>query len=275
LAARLDDAFRVLTSASRTVPGRQQTLRATLDWSHGLLTTPEQTVFRRLAVFAGGWEPEAAEAVGSGGGIDRGDVLELLTHLVDKSLVQLGARDGHERYRLLEPLRQYAQERLAESGEEHSVRRRHAEYYLALTLEAEPKVRGPEQHLWFGRLARELDNLRAVLTWSHSPEGDCTLGLRLGDSVWPFWSASGSWGDVGRAFERLLPGCSAAPSAVRGRAYVNLAMITLYAHRGTSDRPVAIGRQGLELARASGGRESIALACMWLATAMGYRGGYA
>src|SRR5439155_574828 len=103
LAERLDNAFRLLTGGSRTAPSRQQTLKAALDWSYDLLADPERALLRRLAVFAGGWDLEAAEAVGAGDGIEQADVLDLLTRLVDKSLAQLEMRDGQQRYRLLEP----------------------------------------------------------------------------------------------------------------------------------------------------------------------------
>ena len=147
---RLDDSFRLLVGGSRTAPTRQQTLRATLDWSHGLLSTPEQAVFRRLAVFAGGWSLEAAEAVCADPAIPSADVLELLSHLVDKSLVVVTAdeRDGRSRYRLLEPIRQYAREQLVASGELDLVRQRHATFFLAFAeaLERDASVGGARRH---------------------------------------------------------------------------------------------------------------------------------
>src|ERR671911_192074 len=135
IANRLDDSLGLLTAGGRTALPRQRTLRATLQWSHELLDEPERKLFRRLSVFAGGLTLEVAEAVGAGNGIEQHDVLDLLSRLVDKSLVvtEASPRDeGALRHRMLEPIRQYGRERLEESGEAQRVRERHAEYYLAL-----------------------------------------------------------------------------------------------------------------------------------------------
>ena len=136
IAERLDQSFRLLTGGSRTAPSRQQTLSATLDWSHALRSPPERALFRWLSVFAGGWDLEAAEAVCGNADIERADVLELLTRLVDRSLVQAEERVSEGRYRLLEPIRQYAQEHLTALGEREAVRGRHAAHYLELAEHA-------------------------------------------------------------------------------------------------------------------------------------------
>src|SRR5262249_55904607 len=150
--------------------------------------------------------------------------------------------------------------------------RRHAEYYLALAHQAEPKPRGPEQHLWFRRLAREHDNLRAGLAWSQTPEADGELGLRLGVLTWQFWSANAFAAELPQAFEQRLP--REATSAVVGaQALGDLAVITLY--QGEIERAVELARQGLDLARDSGDGESLVLACTWLGSAVGYQGDYA
>jgi predicted ATPase len=166
IADRLDQRFRQVTSGDRTVARRQQTLDATIGWSHDLLTEDERRLYRRLSLFAGGWTLEAAERVC--GPDDSGDseVLDLLTRLVDKSMVITeGGASGVERYRLLETLRQYAQERLAESGEGDAMRDRHFEYYLALVTTAHVQVAVPRQRDgWLHRLDADVDNLRAALT---------------------------------------------------------------------------------------------------------------
>jgi predicted ATPase/DNA-binding SARP family transcriptional activator len=174
IAARLDDALHLLTGGRRGAPTRQQTLRATLDWSLALLTAPERALFRRLAVFAGGFTLEAAEAVGAGpdgaegpdaAGVEAHDVLDLLTRLVDKSLVGAAPPpDGAARYRLLETLRQYAQERLAGSGEADAVRDRHAAFYLALA-EQGGEIGETVPPAWLDAAERDHDNLRAALHW--------------------------------------------------------------------------------------------------------------
>src|SRR5207247_50154 len=142
-----------------TAPTRQQTLRAALDWSHALLAGPEAAVFRRLAASTGGWSLDAAEAVCAGTDLPASGVLDLLTLLVDKSLVVAEGQGHQMRYGFLEPVRQYALWRLHASGEAEASRSRHASYYLALAERAEPAVRGPEQVEWLDRLEREHDNL--------------------------------------------------------------------------------------------------------------------
>jgi predicted ATPase/class 3 adenylate cyclase len=183
IAARLNDRFRLLTSGSRTALPRQQTLRALIDWSYDLLTELERTLFRRLAVFAGGWTLEAAEAVGTAGDIKQSGLLDLLTQLVEKSLVVL---EG-ERYRLLETVRQYAQERLNDSGEEEQTRTRHLSFYLALAEKARPKLVGPQQGTWLTLLDLERENLLSAHAWAERAEGGGPMGLRLVCSVKHYW----------------------------------------------------------------------------------------
>jgi predicted ATPase len=180
VAQRLEVSLDVLKGASRSAAPRQQTLRATLEWSHDLLSGAERALFRRLSVFAGGWTLEAAEAVSSGGGIEEDDVLDLLGGLVDKSLVVAGAASGGAvRYRMLEPIRQYAREKLEASGEADEVRGRHTAFFLALAEEAEPELAGPEQRLWVERLEGEHDNLREAVSWVLD-RGETEPGLRFG-----------------------------------------------------------------------------------------------
>src|SRR5262249_32683067 len=151
LAERLDDRFRLLTGGSRTALPRQQTLRALIDWSYDLLSEPERVLLRRLSGFAGGAAPAAAEAVGAGEGIERSDVLDLLTGLVEKSLVDYEERAGEGRYRLLETIRQYAGERLLEAGEVEATRVRHQQFYLGWAERAAPELRRAQQIEWLER----------------------------------------------------------------------------------------------------------------------------
>ena len=160
----LHDRFRLLTGGSRTAVRRQQTLRASVDWSHALLSEPEQVLFRRLAVFLGGFHLDAAHAV-SGGDMQRFQVLDQLTLLVDKSLVVAENTSGRTRYRLLETVRQYALEKLAESGEADAVRSRHCDHYTAMAALLDAPARtGHEQRL--EQAEAEMDNLRAAFVWS-------------------------------------------------------------------------------------------------------------
>jgi predicted ATPase/class 3 adenylate cyclase len=181
VASRLNDRFRLLTRGDTTSLPRQQTLRASIDWSYDLLSEKERALLRHLAVFAGGWTLEAAEAVGISGDVTKADVLELLTNLVEKSLVVLEAEG--ERYRLLETVRQYAQERLQESGEVDSTYARHLAFYLTLAEKASPELVGPTQGTWLARLDLERENLLAAHAWCDRAEGGAELGLRLVFSI--------------------------------------------------------------------------------------------
>jgi non-specific serine/threonine protein kinase len=191
IADRLDDRFRLLTGGTRTALPRQRTLRATVDWSYDLLAEPERALLRRLAVFAGGWTLEAAEASCTWDGLEAPDVLDLLQHLVDKSLVVAEAHaDGSYRYQMLEMLQQYALDRLAERGEADEARRQHAACFLALAERAEPELRGPRESEWSARLEAEHDNLRAALRWAID-RGEAESALRLGSALWRFWAVHG------------------------------------------------------------------------------------
>ncbi len=192
IAARLDDRFSLLTAGSRTAIPRHQTLRATIDWSYELLTEPERILFRRLAVFGGGFTLDAAEAVCSQGELKRNDVLDVLGRLVDKSLVivEPESTTGETRYRLLETIRQYALEKLVEIGEALAIRDQHLGYYLALAEKSEPNIFGSESAAWYRRLDKELDNIRAAIEWSTNM-GKADSALRIAGSLVYFWFAHG------------------------------------------------------------------------------------
>jgi predicted ATPase/class 3 adenylate cyclase len=185
IATRLDDCFRLLTGGDRTALPRQQTLRALIDWSYELLTPHERTLLWRLAVFVGGWTLEAVEAVGAGGAIDQTEVLDLLTRLIEKSLVVPEA-DG-ERYRLLETVRQYALERLEESGEGDAVRARHLAFHVALAESARPELVGPRQGAWLARLDLDRENLLSAHAWCERAEDGAQLDFRLLHAVQHYW----------------------------------------------------------------------------------------
>jgi predicted ATPase len=190
IAVRLNDRFRLLISGSRTALPRHQTLRALIDWSHDLLSDPEGALLRRLSVFAGGWTLEAAESVCAGEGLESDQILDVLLHLVDKSLVVAETQGIEPRYHMLETIRQYAQEKVDESGEANLVRDRHLEYFLSLGEQARPHFRDAEQIMWLDRFEAELDNLRAALTWAldgGSVESGLRLASDLGVDTGAFW----------------------------------------------------------------------------------------
>ncbi|MFL5806163.1 MAG: AfsR/SARP family transcriptional regulator [Roseiflexaceae bacterium] len=253
LAARLDNCFGLLTSGSRTALPRQQTLRATIDWSYDLLSEPERTVFRRLAVFAGGWTLEAAEAICAGAGIDEHNVLDLLAHLVDKSLVVVDIQDtptgrSAARYRLLETVRQYSRERLREAGELEMVQQWHAHFFLALAEAAEPQLWGMERAEWLARLESEHDNLRAALAWSQVAPDSAEVRMRLVGALWWFWFmryyVSESWAWLTAILERRGDASEPAQAKALSRAGIQAWFLSDYA-RATSycTEGLALGRK--------------------------------
>ena len=192
IAARLGDCFRFLTGGDQTAMPRQQTLRASIDWSYDLLSEHERALLQRLSVFAGGWTLEAAEAVGAADGIDEAAVIDLLIHLVEKSLVTMEA-DG-ERYQLLETVRHYARERLSESAGEVGARTRHLGFYLALAETARPELAGPEQGAWLTHLDNERENFLSAHAWADRTPNGAMLGLRLVWALKPYWISRGLLG---------------------------------------------------------------------------------
>jgi non-specific serine/threonine protein kinase len=207
IARRLDDRFRLLTSGSRTSLPRHQTLEALVQWSYEHLESSEQALFRRLSVYAGGWTLASAEAVCAGDGIEAAEVLDLVSRLVERSLVTMDAapaKAGETRYGMLETLRAYARERLLED-EPGPVVRRHGDFFLALAEEAEAHlVWGEEQTAWFSRLGREHDNLRAALETFLGEGGDPERALRLVGALGPYWTYRGHWTEGRHAGRRAL-----------------------------------------------------------------------
>ena len=264
VAQRLDVSLDVLTGASRSAVPRQQTLRATIDWSHKLLSETERTFFRRLSVFTGGWTLEAAEAVCSGGGVEEGDVLDLLGGLVDKSLVVAGAPTGGAmRYRILEPLRQYAREKLEEGGEADEVQNRHAAFFLAVAEEAEPELAGPRQSAWVERLEAEHDNMREALS-RILERGEAEPALRLGAALWRFWHVRGYLSEGIRWMEPVLAEGEPAASSVRVKALEGMGW--LQQMQGDLERAKGVYEEMLNLSRELGDTGSVATALNSLGT---------
>jgi predicted ATPase/class 3 adenylate cyclase len=192
ITARLSDRFRLLARGDQAALPRQQTLRALIDWSYDLLTEPEQVLLRRLSVFAGGWTLEAAERVASGGDLSEDDVLDLLSHLVDKSLVALDA--GGSRYRLLETVREYARECLDRSDDARMARLRHLEHFVAFAETARAALNGPDSAQWLSRLDLERENLLACHAWTVRARGIGEAGLKLAYALGPYWFMRGQPG---------------------------------------------------------------------------------
>ncbi len=197
IAERLDDRFRLLVGGSRTALHRYRTMRAALDWSHDLLAPEERVLFRRLSVFSRGFTMRAAEAVAADlypdDVIRRDDVLDVLSHLVDKSLVQRyeGGGAPEARYRVLETVREYAREKLVEAAETEAMHRRHLHWHANLAQQAARGFRGPRQVEWLDRLELEHENLRGALAWSREDPETAEDGLRLAAALFWFWYLRG------------------------------------------------------------------------------------
>jgi predicted ATPase/DNA-binding CsgD family transcriptional regulator len=266
ISERLDDAFRLLAGRGRPSMAHHGTLRATMDWSHELLSEEEKVLFRRLSVFAGGFTLQAVEAVCAGAGIEEAEVLDLLGSLVDKSLVLVTEQDGETRYRLLETVRQYASEKLEDPGEAWQVCRRHAEHYLALAEEAEQELR--EQEAWLERLEIEHANLRAALSWAldrqdELPGGRAELGLRLAAALAQgrFWSAYGPSEGL-RWLERGLAETSTSPSPVRAKALREAGWLAT--HQGDYQRSAALVEESMALFEALEDKPGVAASLVHL-----------
>jgi predicted ATPase/class 3 adenylate cyclase len=240
--ARLGQALPFLAGGRVDQPDRQRALRAAIEWSYQLLSSAEQQLFRRLTVFTGGWSVDAAEEVAAPTGELPFDVLDGLTALVDQSLVRpaMQASPHEPRFEMLQLIREYGAERLAESEEAATIGRRHAEWVLALTEAAAPSLEGATDFAWFDRLAREHDNVRAALRWLID-HGERELGLRLASATWRFWQQRGYIAEGRRWFDGLLPGepeegaldpgvLAAALTAAGGLAYWQNALDDAEAH---------------------------------------------
>lgn len=241
---RLERRLDLLESGARDLPDRQRTLRATIDWSHGLLAPPERKVFHRFSVFAGGASLEAAEAVcgepgrrpgpGAGPGQEGGperetvpDPLDLLESLVDQSLLVRDASPrGEPRLRMLETIREYALDALEEDGEVAACRRRHLHWFRELALDAEAHLTGKEQTRWLAALDLEHDNLRGAMDWSRTAPGEPVAGLEAATALWRFWLVRGHLEEGRSRLVQLLDGAGeAAPRDLRARALSAVGML--------------------------------------------------
>jgi non-specific serine/threonine protein kinase len=237
ISERLDGTLGLLASGGRTALPRHRTLRATMNWSHELLPEDEQTLFRRLTVFAGGFTLEAAESVCAGEDLERDEVLELLSHLVDKSLVTAQEKGGETRYRLLEMVRKYGREKLDGAEEVNEVGRRHASFYVELAEEAEPELKGEGQVAWLERLETEHDNLRAAMRWLLD-RGESEEAARLGWALWLYWGIRAHFAEGRRYMEQALSakGSEDMPASARAKAlYVEAMMANYQGDHGSAE----------------------------------------
>ncbi|HMA36183.1 MAG TPA: tetratricopeptide repeat protein, partial [Chloroflexia bacterium] len=267
LLARLDSRFTLLLGGGWGVPARQQTLRGAIDWSFDLLSPGEQILFRRLAVFAGGWTLEAAEAVCGGAGLEDDAVGDLLPQLVSKSLV---VADAAPPYRLLEVIRQYAGEKLAAAGEVETLHRRHMAFYQALAVAAAPHLSGPQSGAWLDQLAADHANLRVALERAIAGGAAATAAQTAG-ALWRFWLVRGFWSE-GRRWLAAALAAGTVPPAVRAQALYAQGRLAKY----QEDFPeaVALLTASLDHWRALGDRHNSAAALYALGYAAQMQGDY-
>jgi predicted ATPase/DNA-binding XRE family transcriptional regulator len=271
IASRLDDRFHLLTGGARTVLPRHQTLQASIDWSHDLLTESERVLLRRLSIFAGGWTLEAAEQVCADGGINSNQILDLLLHLVDKSLVVAETQATETRYQMLETIRQYAREKLWAAGEEENMRQRQLVYFVDLAERAELNLRAFDMVIWLDRMEAELDNIRMALDWAQ--ESDIEAQLRLASALLWFWHIRGhvnegvDWLERGLSLDALEQGdqpLRPRRAMIRGKALNATGLLRGEAHIG---KAAEYFEESLLLFKALGspGKQGMAYALMGLA----------
>jgi len=246
IAARMEDRFAILADGPRTAPARQQTLKATIDWSYDLCSEACQTALRRLSVFSGDWSLDAAESVVSDRPIDRSEVAGLLARLVDRCLVERSTVAGESRYRLLETIRQYAFDALVATGEAPTVAGRHCDWYVALAERAEPELRGSDQVEWWQRLEQEHDDLRSAISWSLGTANP-SRALRLVAALGWFWFQRGYWSEAWRWTGRCLENASEVDPLLRARVIYATGSIEII--RGNLDPVEPLLVEALEACR--------------------------
>ena len=264
--ARLRDSLGFPLRASRTAPLRHQTLATVFDWSYDLLGASEGTLFRRLSVFASGWTLESAMSVASGSGVAAGDVLGLLSALVEKSLVVAELTGREPRYRFLETTRQYATEKLGQSGE-RGLRRRLADAMIQRFAEASALWPSTATESWLARYEPDLDNLRASLEWCFGPEGDATLGVELTSHSVRIWDELALLSERGRWF-KIATECSGAdtPAATRARLWLGRTSTSAHGDRTNLEPALAAAALFREIGDGRGLGEALAKAGAALAT---------
>jgi len=260
IAQRLNQRFHFLTSGSRNAPVRQQTLLATIDWSYALLTTKEQVMLQRLSIFMGGTSLQAVEAICVGGEIESTDVLETILHLTDKSLITANSNEhGETRYRLLETIREYAQERLGETQEKVNIQNNHLKYFVQLAKQGNQKIKGIDQLIWYERLEVEQDNIRMALQWALESM-NIESGLRLSTELAYFWFTNGNIRENIIWLEKLLDQKQDIPADLEGWAYLALGVLLEPTAKYENNTNDLLFEKGLHLFREVDDHHGIAFA---------------
>jgi predicted ATPase/class 3 adenylate cyclase len=271
ISKRLDDRFRLLTGGARTALPRQQTLRALIDWSYDLILENERLLLRRLSVFAGGWALEAAEEVCAGNGIESYEILDLLSQLVNKSLVVVqDSQSGETRYRMLETIRQYTREKLLEVGGGEIIRDRHLAYFVKLAVQAEPELHYSNQIFWLNKLDDEIDNFRLAVEWALA--NDIESGLRIAATPWRFWLGRGYFQEVGAWLQSLLEQYKTT-DALHAQALAIRSSCMF--RQGNFPEAVRLAKQSLEMARRVSDQRTEALSLAFLGVTLAIQGNMA
>jgi len=260
IAQRLDQRFQFLTGGSRNAPQRQRTLMAAIDWSYELLTTKEQVMLQRLSILAGEASLEAAEVVCVGGEIESVEEVEIISHLVDKSLVIANRlKRGETRYRLLETIREYALKKLAESQDKENVQNKHLEYFVRFAEEGDRKIKGAEQVVWFEKLEDEYNNLHTALKWALESKNK-EAGLRLSTSLVYFWFVHGHIMENVIWLEKFLDQKQNIPPVLKAWALLNLGVMLRVSTKGDENKITLLHEKSLRMFRELGDRRGIAFA---------------
>ncbi len=274
LLTRLEHRLQVLTYGTQDVPTRQQTLRNTITWSYDLLNDDEQRLFRRLSVFVGSCTLEAVEAICTALDGEVEQVLDGVTSLLDKSLLQQIEHEGEEpRLMMLETIREYGLECLTASDERKKTQAAHAEYYLHLAEEAQQEFSGPQQVMWVTRLEREYDNLRGAVQWLIEQEKR-EMALRLCDALLRFWMVRGFTSEGRQWLERALIGSDGVEASVRAKALVAAGYLAQY-QLSDVGRAEELYKESLTLFRELGDRKGIAKTLLYLGEISSIQGDYA
>ncbi|HJT55172.1 MAG TPA: tetratricopeptide repeat protein [Ktedonobacteraceae bacterium] len=271
IAERLDDRFHLLTTGHAAALPRQQTLRATIDWSYDLLNEQEQALFARLSVFAGRFAIEAAEAICAGESLEREQIFDLLARLIDKSLVTVELREDKAWYRLLETIREYGLEKLAERGETEMLSERYRNWYLQLAQCRLPEMAAMDQQSRLKRLELEHDNLRTALAWTQQ-RGEIIVVAQFGVALWNFWRLHSHLREGCRWLEAGLADSEGLPRPLRASLLNGLGV--LLAMQGNYGRAQIMHEQSLELFREEGGKGNIAFTLRHLAYIAEQQGSY-
>lgn len=266
IATRLNDAFRLLSAGSRTALPRHRTLRATMEWSYNLLSLRERVLLRRLALFAGTFDLAAVEEVCVGEPLAVDDILDAVAALVDKSLVIMEVGEGEARYRVLETVRQYGRERLAEANELQQFEQRHAAHYLAVLEQVAPQLVGGAQSMaLIGQLSMDYDNVRGALSWALADASRAEIALRIVGGMFWFWYAMGHFREARQMADRALALQGDVDPLYRGRTFLSSALTALA--QGEYSRAIEQFDSAATLLRKAGDEHAAAVAVAKLGAA--------